>query len=157
MDTENEVIIEEDETIDGCLNELLIDQIKKAKDLEPGSEKHKNAMEGLAKLMKVYCDDRNAFEDRNSELVMKQMETDLARENKQEDLIDQKKNRRKDIVIKACEIALTAAVTYGCTKINIKAFRESFVDALNFETDNSWSSSASRGITNQMFGFLKKK
>lgn len=155
MDEVNDVVVEE--TVDGCLAEVLIDQLKKTKELEPGSEQQKNALEGISKLAKVYYDDRNAYESRSLDLTIKQMEMEVGQDSKRDDVLDRKKDRWKDILVKSGEIAVTAIVTIACTKINIRAFRESFVDSLNFETDNSWSATASRGIANQMFNFLKRK
>ncbi len=139
------------------LGETVMSKLEGLKGLELGSEEHSRATEDVAKLARIYMDDRKAVEDRLVNLNIKQAQIDAERDIKTDEILERKSSRWVDWAIKGAEIVITAAVTVGCVKLNNKIFRETWTEGLQFESGNTWGGGLTKSLSNKVTNFLGKK
>ena len=151
LNEENVVAVED------ILGEAVVRGLEGLESLPLGSEEHSRATEDVAKLAKIYMEDRKAVEDRVANINVKQAQIDAENNAKIDEIVERRRSRWIDWSLKGAEIIVTAAVTIGCVKLNNKIFRESWIEGLEFESGNAWGGGLTKSLSNKVTNFLGKK
>lgn len=124
-------------TIDKLLGEEIQEEFEKLKELEPGTEKHKSAVDSLTKLM-----DRAIDMDKSEvamQLEIEKRESD--KELKLQQLKEDKKDRLIGYIMTGAGIVLPLVVTIWGTKKSIE-----------FEKEGTFTTIMGRGFVGKLLG-----